>query len=388
MGLSLFNWLEKTIDISNPEEVKTIIGEMSEKLSTKALAWYIASSYVSETIARCPIKRYVKGKAVKDRMYYLWNIAPNVNESASVFKVRLLNKLLTEGEALVFEHKGSLYLADGFHHEKLPLRGDVFSSITLIDETQQFTRIREDVFYFNFDDGKLKALLSGMLDDYTEILNYAFEVYKSSNSEKYKLKMPGVEAGDQAFMEKFQKYIKTQLSSFLNNTKTVYPEFKGQELVQMSQPNGTTNSQDIRELRKDIFETTAQAFKMSTSMLYGNMTNVKDVVTQFITFRIDPLAKLISDELTKSSSTIDEYMKGTYMDVDTTSIMHINIFDNANNIYNLLGSGLYNIDGVLEKLGEPPLNTDFSKQHWVTKNHEKIETALEGEIDQTQKGGG
>ncbi len=384
--MKLFNWLNGRIDLSDSEQAKTIVGEIRERLSTKALAWYVASSYVSETIARCPIKRYVKGKPVKDKMYYLWNVSANVNESASVFKIRMINKLLYEGEVLVFEHNGNLYIADGFNVEKLPIEGDVFVDISVNDDTRTFIRRREDVVYLNIDDGKLKALVSGMLDDYAEILNYAFEVYKSSNSEKYKLVLPNVEAGDQKFMQTYNSFIKEQLSSFINSQKAVYPQFKGQSLEKFVEPNGTTDSKDVRELRKEIFEITAQAFKMPVSMLYGNTTNTNDVITEFITFRIDPLAKLISEELTRATGTIEDYLEETYMDVDTTSIMHINIFEKAPNIYNLLGSGLYNIDMILEKLGEQPLNTEFSKQHWMTKNNSRVEDVLNGEVE--QKGGG
>ena len=153
----------------------------------------------------------------------------------------------------------------------------------------------------------------------------------------------------------------------------------------MEKSDGKTDSTDIRNIHKEIFESTAEAFKMPVSMLYGNMTNAKDIIASYVTFRIDPLAKMLSEEFTRKTGTMDDYIKGTYIDVDTTAIMHIDIFEIADNIDKLISSGAYCIDELRNKLGENLLNTEFSMQHWITKNYEVIESALNRE--NAEKGG-
>lgn len=371
----LSNWLEKRIDLSEVQNAN-VVADIEERLSTKALAFYIAQSYICDTLSKCEIKHYVKGKEVKDRMYYLLNISPNTNESASELKKKFFHKLFYDGEALMFVEKNQLYVADGFLIDYRPIKGNEYTNISLLNETRTFKRKASDVFYMQY--GEVKKLVDSMLNDYSELLKYSFETYKSTNNEKYKLILDEVKMGDKDFNEKYAQAVKKQLESFINSQKSVYLQFKGYNLEQMKSSDGKTDSSDFRNIRKEIFEVTAQAFKMPVSMLYGNMTNVKDIVSSYITFAIDPLAKMTSEVLTKSTGTVEDYLNGTYFDVDTTSIIYHDIFEIAPNIEKLISSGVYNIDRVLEKIGEQPLNTEFSKQHWMTKNFDKIENLMNG----------
>lgn len=385
MGI-LSNWLEKRIDLSDVKSAETIIGNIEDRLSTKALAFHLATSYIADTISKCEIKRFVNGELVKDKFYYLLNVSPNLNENASQFKSKLIFKLFNEGEALIFENGGYFYVADSFIKEENPLKGDKFTNIALNNETKTFTRKSSDVFYFKLDEGKLKTLINSMLDDYSEILKYAIASYKSSNDDKYKLVLDEIKAGDKEFNEKFESVVKKQLENFLNNPKVVYPQFKGYNLERISKGDGKTDSTDIRNIRKEIFEATAEAFKMPVTMLYGNMTNANEIVSSYVTFRIDPLAKMISEELTRKTSTMEDYLKGTYMDVDTTNVLHTDIFAIADKIDKLIASGVYCVDEVREKLGDSKLNNNFSKQHWITKNYSRIEDVLSGKTSE-KKGG-
>ena len=384
--MGLVNWLERTFSLdSDIKEVKAIFSDLPDKLSIKILAYHIATSYIANTIGKCEFKRYVGGKEIKDKLYYLLNVKPNINENASKFKNKLIFRLFEDGEVLVFENKGHLHVADSYLREPNPLNGDRFTNIKLDDETRTFTRKASDVFYFNLDDGKLKTLWESMMTDFSEVMKYAFEVFKSSNSEKYKLVMDEVKAGDKDFEEKFNTIVKTQLKDFIDNPRSVYLQFKGYNLEKISTPVGKTDSTDIINLKKDVFETTAQAFKMPVSMLYGNMTNVKDIISSYITFAIDPLATMIGEELTGKTGTEEDFLNGNKIVVDTTSIMHIDIFEIADKIDKLVASSMYNTDELRTKVGDAPTNSEFGKQHWITKNYAKVEDALTGEID--MKGG-
>lgn len=385
MGI-LSNWLEKRIDLSDIKSAETIIGNIEDRLSTKALAFHLSTSYIADTISKCEIKRFANGKLVKDKWYYLLNISPNLNENASQFKNKLIFKLFNDGEALIFENGGHLYVADSFIKEENPIKGDKFTNIALDNENKTFIKKSSDVFYFKLDEGKLKTLINSMLDDYSEILKYAIASYKSSNDDKYKLVLDEIKAGDKDFNEKFESVVKKQLENFLNNHKVVYPQFKGYNLERISKGDGKTDSTDIRNIRKEIFEATAEAFKMPVNMLYGNMTNANEIISSYVTFRIDPLAKMLSEEFTRKTTTMEEYLNGTYMDVDTTMIMHVDIFAIADKIDKLVASGTYNQDEVRTKLGDNPLNTEFSKQYWITKNYSRIEDVLSGETSE-KKGG-
>ena len=295
MGLfkSVAGFLEDRIDLADMEAV---VGKIEDRLSTKALAFHLATSYIADTISKCEIKRFVNGEQVKDSFYYLLNVSPNTNQNATELKTKLIFKLFKDNEALMFENGGNLYVADSFSKEPDPLKGDKFTNITLDYSSKTFTKKASDVFYFQLNEDKLKSLVDGMLNDYSEILKYSMDIYKSSNGEKYVLDLSEVKTGDEDFNKKLLETIKKQMDTFINNPKAVYPQFKGYKLNKISSDNNSTDSTDIRNLRKEIFEATAEAFKMPVSMLYGNMTNAKDIINSYVTFRIDPLAKMISEE--------------------------------------------------------------------------------------------
>ena len=52
-------------------------------------------------------------------------------------------------------------------------------------------------------------------------------------------------------------------------------------------------------MRKETFEVVAQALKIPLTMMYGNITNMNEIVKVFLSICIDPLADMISEELTR-----------------------------------------------------------------------------------------
>ena len=116
--------------------------------------------------------------------------------------------------------------------------------------------------------------------------------------------------------------------------------------------------------------------------MYGNTNNTNDVLSQFLTFAVDPIAQMMSDELTRKSFTYEEWLNGSEIKVDTKRINHIDIFNVAEKLDKLISCGVFSIDDVLGELGFQKLNTEFSGEHFMTKNYaraEEVVTALDAE---------
>ena len=372
------------------DEWDEMFKDLEDSLRCKEMAFYIAASYISYTISKCDFKVYRNKKSVKDDLYYKLNIKANYNETASRLKADFVDKLLYEGHALVFEYNNNLYVADSFNIDYNPLGENVYNDIMVKNSTKTFTRKAGDVFYFNLEntpfESKVKKLLDSMCEDYKDLLAYAINSFKKTNSEKYILELDNIAVGDKDFKEKYETKVKNSLKDFLNKAKAVFPQYKGYKLENVIKNNSTaTNSEDIRNIKKDIMETTAQAFKMPVSMLYGNMTNTKDIISHFLTFTIDPIARMISEEITSNTFSIDDWKDGCYIKVDTTSINHLDVFEISDKIEKTISNGIYSIDDIREKIGESPLNTDFSNEHFITKNYSTVEDFLNGMSD--EKGG-
>lgn len=117
------------------------------------------------------------------------------------------------------------------------------------------------------------------------------------------------------------------------------------------------------------------AMHIPESMLTGQITSVKDVLTSFLTFAVAPYADVIEEALNKRAG-IANYMKGSYYKVDMSKIKHRDILDCAQYAMAILSTGAINIDELREEFGKEALNTDWSKKHFMTKNLEEITRLL------------
>ena len=114
--------------------------------------------------------------------------------------------------------------------------------------------------------------------------------------------------------------------------------------------------------------------------MLGNITNMNEIVKVFLTFCIDPIAEMLSEEITrKTYPGYLEWSKGNYVKVDTSTINHIDILDVAEKADKLIASGTCCIDEVREIIGFDKLNTKFSQQHFITKNYDTAENRLIGD---------
>ena len=374
------DWLGKQMTDAQPVATDVYGKNFAASLYFKELAVYMAVSYIANTISKCEIKTYVKGKEVKEDLYYLLNVNPNPNENSSQFMNRLVETYYYKHGALVVPYRNRLYVADGFSLNRQPLKDDLFENVTIEEQVLARPYKASKVFYFKLDDKSVLSLVDGMYNEYGQVISAALQRFKSTNAERYKLVMENIQAGDPKFAEQFETIIKKNLETFINSDKAVYPQFRGYDLQQFNSANAA-NSSDIINLRKETFEYVAQAFKIPLSMMQGNITNMNEIVKVYLSICIDPLAQMISEELTRKTTDYESWKAGDRVVVDTSTINHVDILDVADNIDKLIASGAFTIDQVLKRCGYDTLDTDFSTAHFLTKNYGLIQdeaTALEG----------
>lgn len=373
------DFLEKLFPVKervggNPSAV---IIDIPAELYYRELAIFTASSLISNAISRSEMRTFENGVPVKKKDYFLLNVSPNRNETSSVFWHKVINKVIREGEALVVEANGYLYCADSFGRaSERPILGDIYESVAVGNFTFNKQFSQNDSYMFRLDNINVRQLIDGMYEQYGKILSGAAKNLKLSNGQKYKLHIDGVKAGDKEFNEEFEEFIKKQLKTYMESENAVYPEFDGYKLEADPVYNsGSGSASDFLELKKELFSSVAGAFHIPDSMMTGNITNMADIIGSFLTFGVDPYADMITEALNKRSG-LDNYVAGNRYQVDTSKIMHRDLFDVAADVSNLISSGVKCIDEVREMLGDAPLNTDWSRKHFITKNFEEIERFL------------
>lgn len=376
---NFYDFLGKKIEDA---DISTVTAKLMEQAAFKELALHIAISYIANTLSKCEIKTYENGVETKGLLYYLLNLSPNQNQNASQFINQVLENYFYDGEALVIMHNDMLYCADGFAvDESNPLKDYWYSNIS-INGLQMRKKFRaSEVFHFKLDNRDVKRLVDALYSQYGEIIALALQTFKATNGRKYKLLLENYKAGDPAFAATFENVIKKQLKTFIENDNAVYPQFKGTDL-QKFQGSGRANTGDILAMRKEIFDTTAQAFKIPLSMMYGNITNMNEIVRVYLSFCIEPIADMISEEITRKRYSFAEWQNGNYVEIDTSCINYVDIVDCADKVDKAISSGLTSIDEMRPRFRLKQLDTEFSKAHFITKNYELAENmlkTLEGE---------
>ena len=177
---------------------------------------------------------------------------------------------------------------------------------------------------------------------------------------------------NEKFNEEFEQILKEPLRKFIDGDAKLYVEYTGRVLEKMKSDGTPKSSDDIVGLMEEIFKMTGKAFKIPESLMLGNITNMNDVVKSFLTFSVDPWANMISEVLTGQYGYAN-YMKGNYFRVDTSTVNHIDIFDMADKIDNLIRSAFASVDEVRDKAGLDKLDEEWSKKHLLTKNYEFID---------------
>ena len=374
------DFLEKLFPVKEkygPDPGAVVI-DIPAELYYKELAIYTASSLISNAISRSEIRTFENGEPVKKRDYYLLNVSPNANETSSVFWHKVINRVIRDGEALVVEANGCLYCADSYTRMlERPILGDIYECVTVGNFTFNKRFDQSDSYMFRLDNINVKALIDGMYTEYGKILSSAAKALKQGNGQKYKLHIEGTKAGDDDFNKEFEEYIKKQLKTYMESDNAVYPEFDGYKLeADPTYGNGKSGSAaDFVSLKKELFSSVAGAFHIPESMMTGNITNMSDIIGSFLTFGADPYADMITEVLNKEAG-VDNFLAGNYYQVDTSRILHRDAFDVSADVSNLISSGVKCIDEVREMLGDAPLNTDWSRKHFITKNFEEIERFL------------
>jgi HK97 family phage portal protein len=324
----------------------------------------------------------MKGKENKGDEYYLWNVEPNINQNSSQFIQEFISKLLYYNECLIVDVNGQLIIADDFIQNEYALYENTFTQVTRGSLTFDRPFKMSEVLYFKYSNDDVKALLSNLLKGYINLLNMATGKYKRSGGRKGIAKVDKAPSGDSEFQKKVDDLFNNRFKSYFEAENAVIHVPKG---VEYTEQNGEGNKKstseivDIASITREAFERVAQAFKIPPALLRGDVADVEKVTDNLLTFCVDPLCIMVDEEATRKRYGKSAFLSGSYMKIDTTCIRHIDIFSIAEKFDKLIASGGYSVDELRIKAGDLPLNTWWSKKHWLTKNYSDIENLEGGE---------
>ena len=305
-------------ELIKDEDVQQAINE----LYLKELAFWTCVNKIANALSKCEFKTYYKDEEKKEKEWYRWNIEPNPNQNATAFINKLIGMLYRRNEALVVEINGALYIADSYQKERYALRDYEFKNVLIDDYTLSDAFYMSDVFFFELNSKDVKKYIDNMNASYSKLMSCAFKAYQKSRGSRGILNISAMAQQAQNFDETFEKLMSEHFANFFKKDNAVLPLFDGysyQDISQNSKTYSTENTRDIKALADDIFEFTARAFSFPPSLAKGDVQDTSKAVDELLTFVIDPLAKMITQEINRKEGGYENFSRGNYVRIDTTT---------------------------------------------------------------------
>lgn len=376
-GLLKRDFSEKTYDFST-----YFAGQEENFVAIQAHALFTVIDLIATLLSKCDFKVYKNGKEYNRQMYDILNFQPNKNQNAVEFKKELFSKLLYQKEVLIVQKKEQLIIADSYEVEQRVLKDYLFTEVTRQDFTFNTTFSMRDVIYLRYGYMDIDKWMDNIFDFYTKLMATAAKKYFRSAEDKGILKVSARAAGDPNYEETFKELMNEYFKDYFGKGNAVLPLFEGYEYVPGTAESTKKYSNEITDVQV-IFEQAliraAQAYKIPPSLVRGDVASINDSYNIMLTNCIDPLAEMISKELTVKLFTQEERMRGCSIEVDTTSVKHTDLFDIASGADKLIASGAASINEVRHHAGLKEIDEEFADTHYITKNYQTADMAASGE---------
>ena len=385
MGIK--NWVAAVFGSKATEvDIDTLIGELAIEACFKKLAIQSCINLISNVLSKAEFKTYEQGKEVRQENYYLFNVQPNKNKSASKFWRDVIYKLVYDNECLVVMQDRELYVADSFQCEKYAFKEYIYRGV-VVDELQLNRSYREsEVFHFEMHNERIRNVIDNLYQNYGKLIAAAQKNYKRNNSPRGTVEVSTSYAKTEKAQQELKELFGRKFKDFFEaEGPAILPLTEGVKYNELSSNIGsrTENYKEIRSFIDDVFDFVAIAFNIPPQLLKGSVAITEGLMDNFMTFCINPFAKLLQDEINRKYYGKDAFLKRTYLRIDTSMIRAHDLKDIAGALETLLRIGGYTIDDILTTLGKEPLNTEWSQIHWMTKNYSPVEDFLKegGEIE-------
>lgn len=348
------------------------------KVAIAEMAIEKAVNMIAKAIAKSEFIVQRKSERVKDDIYWMLNVQPNPNETATEFWIEAIRKLLLQQECVIVHAKGELYRCSSFTQDTAVNKAKRYTNISLEakGDTIQIEKVfkANDVIHLKNPNEKIQAYLKATSKLYDQILTGMLNAKKIISIPKFELEtgagVPILRKKDEdgkevtLTIDEYKKEVKKMLESdnieiLINRNDLKIGQLKLETSVTM---------EEIAKMKKEIYTECAYAFDIPKAVFLGEITEKADSTNEFITYAVSWLVELLNDAMNATFVGKDDYKKGEYIWIDMSRYKHRDIIDSAMGLDKLRGIG-FSFDEILELVGRYPLGTDFSKQRALTLNY-------------------
>lgn len=362
--------------------------QAAQEYQIRELCFWTCVNMIANSLGRCEVKTYRAGKLERGREYYMWNVEPNANQNATAFFHKLVARLCQDNEALIistgsYNGHDTIAVADDWEEpEDKGNQENRYRGVTLGNKSYDKTFRERDIMHLKLNHMDIKPVIDAMFASYVRLVQAAMKSYEWENGQHWKVKINQIAQNGENWHETFQKMLASQIRPFMESPSAVLPVFDGYEYEDASSKQAVKSADRSREAKKlieDIFDFTARGFGIPAVLINGTVEGVKDAQARYLTGCIDPICDQLSEEGTRKRFGYEGWSRGDYLRVDSSAIIHFDLFSNAANIEKLVGSGAFSLNDVLRAAGQATINEPWADEHYMTKNIGLVEELLNGD---------
>lgn len=378
MAISLIDWFKGKFGKSTPEEVEALFSDpenicaMAE--AAKEMALLTCTDIIGSAMAKCEFKTFNRGKAQTKGEWRLWNIEPNANQDAQRFRMQIINRMISKGEALVVDMDGKLYIADSFTCDDAVVKDRVYKDVVIGDLSLKRHFGEREVMRFVLPSVGWYKTFDNVAAAYAQVINSGIKGYRRAQGMKGTLNIDAVQMQNEKVREAYETLKNAGFKRFADAESAVLPLYKGMEYTDVSQKTySNQNSRDIRAMVDDLTDFAARMLGIPPVLVNGSVQDTTSAKKQFVGDCIVPLAAVIECEINRKRYSVSELERGNRLKVDTSRVLWSDWLSAAVGIDKLIASGIFCVNEVRELLSLPSIDEEWAHKHYLTKNYGDIE---------------
>lgn len=325
---------------------------MFGNLQLKSLAIDKSAEFIARIFAKSVFKYQENGKAKPSDWDYLLNVRPNKNESASDFWQKVVYRLITKNEVLIFlTTDDQLLVADSYTRTKYAVYDDVFEFVTCRGFTFEKRFRMSEVIFLQYNNNRLQDYISDLFADYEKLHTRLVEALARNNQIRGTLKTKNNGSFDKQMRDKLQSYADGLFKSFSTKTIAIVPAQDGMEYSEHTNTTGTSNISvdELKKLRRQFDDEVADVLGIPTALSHGDMANLENSQKMFNSYCYQSLVKKMSDGLNFALVSRRKYERNNLFVIIGEG--QRDKFALAENIDKLISSGAMTRNEVRSELG-------------------------------------
>lgn len=350
---------------------------MFGNLQLKSLAIDKSAEFIARIFAKSVFKYQENGKAKPSDWDYLLNVRPNKNESASDFWQKVVYRLITKNEVLIFlTTDDQLLVADSYTRTKYAVYDDVFEFVTCRGYTFEKRFRMSEVIFLQYNNNRLQDYISDLFADYEKLHTRLVEALARNNQIRGTLKTKNNGSFDQQMRDKLQSYADGLFKSFSTKTIAIVPAQDGMEYSEYTNTTGTSNISvdELKKLRRQFDDEVADVLGIPTALSHGDMANLENSQKMFNSYCYQSLVKKMSDGLNFALVSRRKYERNNLFVIIGEG--QRDKFALAGNIDKLISSGAMTRNEVRSELGLE--SVPGGDKFLITKNYQLGEQLEKG----------